>query len=182
MKGGALYALRRHREAADVLKRGLDLKPLRPALGWGWLGDIYCDLRLYPEAINAYREALKVNLKDPSLRGRLGIALKDGSQREEALALFEQLKEENPKDPFPWRQIGYVYGYLDQPARAIPAYEQSLSLEVNQPKVWRALMEAYHTAGRRDEVMRAYRKLQALDRSWGERAYNDLLLPYEVTP
>ena len=89
-----------------------------------------------------------------SLRGSLGMALKDHFQFEEALVLFEQLKTENPNEPFPWRQIGFVYGYLVRPEAAISAYEQSLKLDPKQPKVWRALMESYHTAGRQEDVKR----------------------------
>ncbi|MBI3394132.1 MAG: tetratricopeptide repeat protein [Nitrospirae bacterium] len=182
-KGGALRALKRHREAIDALKKGLALQPHRPALGWRWLGDIYyLDLRLFPEAIAAYREASRLEPGDASLRGSLAVALKDNYQFEEALALFEQLKTDNPNDPFPWRQVGFVHGYLAQAETAIPAYEQSLSLDPKQPKVWLALMEAYHTAGRQGDVKRVYRKLLALDPAWAERAYRSLILPYGVAP
>ncbi|QEM67480.1 tetratricopeptide repeat protein [Geobacter sp. FeAm09] len=182
MKGGALYALKRFRDAAEALKSGLGRQPSRPSLGLGWLGDLYYGMGLYPEAIQAYRDALKIIPDDSSLRGRLGVALKDNLEFEEALPLFEQLRKENPKDPFPWRQIGYIHAYQAQPEKAIPAYEQSLGIEAGQAKVWLALMRAYHMAGRKDDVKHAYRKLQALDRSWGERAYKDLLLPYGDTP
>lgn len=182
VKGAALYALKRVQEARAALLAGLALQPKALAQGQGWLGDVYYEQHLYLEAINAYREAVKVAPKDPSLRGRLGLALKDNFQRDEALALFEQLKLENPKDPFPWRQVGYIYGALAQPEQSIPAYEQSLSLDVNQPQVWRALMEAHHVAGREDEVKRAYQRLLALNRSRGEQAYKSMLLPYGVAP
>ncbi|MEK6815659.1 MAG: tetratricopeptide repeat protein [Nitrospirota bacterium] len=182
-KGGALRELKRHREAVDAMKKGLGLQPRRPAWGWRWLGDIYyVDLHLLPEAIAAYREASRLEPGNASLRGSLGMALKDHFQFEEALVLFEQLKTENPNEPFPWRQIGFVYGYLVRPEAAISAYEQSLKLDPKQPKVWRALMESYHTAGRQEDVKRAYQRLLALDRSWAEQAYRELILPYGTTP
>jgi hypothetical protein len=40
-------------------------------------------------------------------------------------------------------------------------------------------MEAYHAAGRRDDVKRAYDKLSASDRNTAEAAYRRLILPYE---
>jgi tetratricopeptide (TPR) repeat protein len=181
-KGAALYALKRHSEAIATLKLGLALQPQRPAWGWAWLGDIYYGLTLYPEAIAALREAVKLGPDDVSFRSRLGIALKDGFQFEEAMGLFEKLKADYPNDPFPWRQIGFVHSYLAQPEAAIPAYEKALSLDPQQPKVWRALMEVYHMAGRREDVKRAYRKLLTVDSVWAEQAYRNLILPFGAAP
>jgi tetratricopeptide (TPR) repeat protein len=181
-KGAALNALKRHSEAIATFKRGLAQQPRRPAWGWGWLGDTYYGLTLFPEAIAAFREAVKLEPDDMSLRGRLGIALKDDFQFKEALGLFEKLKTDYPNDPFPWRQIGFVHGYLAQPEAAIPAYEKALSLDPKQPKVWQALMEAYHMAGRREDVKRAYQKLLTVDSAWAEQAYRNLILPFGAAP
>ena len=178
-KGNALIALKRHREAIDVIKQSLTGKLLSPIWGWSALGDAYTEQRLWPEAIAAYREGLKLAPGDVIVQQKLGIALKDSGQFSDALALFEKLKLNKPDDPFPWRQIGFVHGYLDQADKAIPAYERSLAIDPTQPKVWRALMEAYHSAGRRDDMRRAYDKLSALDREWAEAAYRNLILPYE---
>lgn len=182
IKGAALHALKRDREAIEILKKGLTLQPRRPAWGWAWLGDIYYARGLYPEAIAAFREALRLEPDDGAVKGRLGIALKDDYQFDEALSLFEMLKANAPGDPFPWRQLGYVHSYLAQWDVAIPAYEQALSLDPNQPKVWQALMESYHAVGRQDDVKRAYRKLLAVDRTWAEQAYRALILPYGGAP
>lgn len=178
-KGNALIGLKRHREAIDVIKQSLTGKLLSPVWGWSALGDAYTEQKLWPEAIAAYREGLKLAPGDVIVQQKLGIALKDSGQFSDALALFEKLKLNKPDDPFPWRQIGFVHGYLDQADKAIPAYERSLAIDPTQPKVWRALMEAYHSAGRRDDMRRAYDKLSALDRGWAEAAYRNLILPYE---
>lgn len=179
-KGNALTALKRHQESIAVLKQSLAAKLLKPEWGWASLAEAYVGQRLWAEAIYAYREGLKVAPGDINLTRNLGVALKDSGQYIEALVLFEKLKQEQPEDPFPWRQIGFVHGYLDQPNKAIPACERSLAIDPNQPKVWRALMEAYHSAGRLDDMRRAYSKLSALDRSWAEAAYRSLILPYEA--
>ncbi|WP_306534235.1 serine protease [Geobacter sp.] len=182
LKGLALSASGRFREAVESLKKGLGLKPKGAVLGWKWLGDVYESLRLYPEAIAAYREALLLSPNDAWVRTQLGIALKDNLQLEEAVKVFEKLRQEFPEDPLPWRQVGYVYAYLAQPDKAIPAYEKSLGLDARQPKVWAALMETYHLADRMDDVKRSYQKLQALDQTWADYAYKRVLLPYGVTP
>ena len=180
-KGIALAAAKRRKEAIETLNMSLQGNPVYPLLAWNALGQTYYGLKLYPEAIAAYREALKLAPEDRSVRGGLGVALKDGGYFTEALALFEKLKSESPEDAFSWCQIGYVYGHLVQPDKAIPAYERSLAINPQQAKVWYALMEAYNEAGRRDDVKRAYDKLSSLDRNMADAAYRRFILPYEVT-
>ena len=180
-KGIALAASKRQREAIETLNQSLKGTPAFPLWAWSALGETYYALKLYPEAIAAYREALKLAPEDKGVRANLGLALKDGGHFTEALALFEKLKAESPDDAFPWRQIGFVHGYLAQPDKAIPAYERALAINPQQPKVWYALMEAYSQSGRRDDVRRTYDKLSSLDRNMAEAAYRRLILPYEVS-
>ncbi len=181
-KAVALSDLKRHREAIDVMKKAIALKPRRLDWAWGKLAEYYYEQRIFPQAIAAYREALKVSPDDEGLQGRYGLALKDGLHLKEALGIFEKLRNAHPADPFPWRQIGYVHGYLGQVEAAIPVYEKSLSLDRQQGKVWAALMEAYHSAGRREDVKRAYQQLLGVNTTWAEQSYRKLILPYGATP
>lgn len=181
-KGGALSGMKRHREAIEAMQKAITLKPHRIEWAWGWLADIYYALRLFPQAIAAYREALKLTPDDDSLKGRHGMALKDGLHLEEALRVFEKLRDSHPEDPFAWRQIGFVNSYLGKAEVAIPAYEKSLSYDRKQAKVWAALMEAYHNAGRREDLKRAYQNLLSVDVTWAEQSYRKLILPYEEAP
>lgn len=181
-KGGALSGLKRHIEAIDAMQKAIALKPQRLDWAWGWLADIYYELHLFPQAIAAYREALKLTPDDDGLKGRYGLALKDGLQLAEALRLFEKLRDAHPEDPFTWRQIAYVNSYLGQAEVAIPAYEKSLSFDRKQAKVWSALMEAYHSAGRREDVKRAYQNLLGVNAAWAEQSYRKLILPYGAAP
>jgi tetratricopeptide (TPR) repeat protein len=180
--GYALYALDRFREAEKAIRKGLDLKPATASPGLILLGDVYEALHMHPEAIDAYRKALLLEPANVRAKQQLGVTLKDHLQLKEALAIFEELRSQNPNDPLPWRQIGYVNSHLAEADKAIPAYEQSLKLDSKQPKVWAALIEAYHCAGRADEVRRSLDKLKSVSPEWADYAYKRVLLPYEVTP
>lgn len=178
-RGAALSALGRRKDAIEALRAGLARSPQNPAGGWLTLGNTYYTLRLFPEAIDAYRQAAKFESHRETAQDSLGIALKDGGQFDEALRLFEAAQAKRPQDPLPWRQIGFVHGYLGRSELAIPALEQSLQLDPKQAKVWHALLESYHAAGRPQDVRRAYARLLELDRGAAEQAYRDYLLPYE---
>jgi tetratricopeptide (TPR) repeat protein len=181
-KGAALYGLKRHHEAIEAMQKAIALKPQHIVWAWSWLANLYYELQLFPEAISAYREALRLTPDDTGLKGRYGIALKDDLQSAEALRVFEKLRDEHPDDPFAWRQIGFVNANLAQTETAISAYEKSLSLDRKQPKVWLALMAAYHAVDRREDLKRAYQSLSGLDTAMAEQGYRMLILPYETTP
>jgi len=178
-KGAALVMARRQREGIAVLKQATAGETLRPGWAWEYLGNAYYALKMYPEAIDAYTQAVKLQPASVSAKQSLGIALKDGLRFPEALVVFEELKTAHPEDPFPWRQIGYVHGYLADPDKAIPAYKQSLQLDSKQPKVWQALIESYHVAGRKEEMKRAYEQLRTIDAQTAEVVYKRMLFPYE---
>ena len=178
-KGAALVMNRRQREGIKVLQHAALGPTQRPGLAWEYLGSAYYELKMFPEAIDAYSHALKLNPASLSAKQSLGLALKDGLHFAEALAIFEELKTAYPNDPFPWRQIGYVHGYQADAEKAIPAFKQSLQLESKQPKVWQALIEIYHMAGRKEEMKRAYEQLRTIDAKTAETVYQRMLFPYE---
>ena len=178
-KGAALSALGRRQEAIEALRAALAGAPASPVLAWLALANTYYALRLFPEAIAAYRQAEKFASHREAAQDSLGIALKDAGQFDAALQLFEAAKAKRPEDPFVWRQIGFVNAALGRSELAIPALEQSLKLDAKQAKVWHALLESYHAAGRPDDVRRVHARLLELDRVHAEQAYRDYLLPYE---
>lgn len=182
VKGRMLGLIKRQSEAIVAIKKGLTLKPQHPAWGWDWLGQVYYGLGIYPEAIAAYREALRLEPLEIAYQKDLGITLKDGMQLPEALDIFMRLKEAYPSDQFAWRQIGFVYSNMAQSDKAIPALEKSIAIDYKQPKVWAVLMEQYHAAGRREDVQRAYTRLAELDRRLADELFRKLLFPYGVAP
>lgn len=178
-KGAALSALGRRQEAIEALRAALAGAPASPVLAWLALANTYYALRLFPEAIAAYRQAEKFASHREAAQDSLGIALKDAGQFDAALQLFEAARAKRPEDAFVWRQIGFVNAALGRSELAIAALEQSLKLDAKQAKVWHALLESYHAAGRPEDVRRVHARLLELDRVHAEQAYRDYLLPYE---
>ncbi|MHB1092928.1 tetratricopeptide repeat protein [Thiobacillus sp.] len=181
-RGTVLVQLHAYGLAIEALKRGIAANPLRPDWAWEQLANAYYQLNLYPEAIAAQREAIKLAPKQDSYQGELGVMLKDDGQETEALPLFETLRDKYPDDPFPWRQIGFVQAKEGHGAEAITALEQSLRLAPDQAKVWQALGETYAHADRPDDVHRVYQRLRGLDSGRAEQFYRDYVFPMEAQP
>jgi tetratricopeptide (TPR) repeat protein len=178
-KGAVLNALQRPAEATVALRHGLERAPLNPAWAWGSLGAAYLELKRFPEAIEAYREAQRLAPDEFHFRFWLAVALKDGGRVEEAIALDEALARERPDDASVWRQLGFARAVAGQFAPSAQALERSLTLAPAQGKVWVALMETYHALGRQEDLRRAYDKLRGIDARWAQTAYRTLILPYE---
>lgn len=181
-RGTVLVQLRAYGLAIEALKRGITANPSRLDWAWEQLATAYYQLNLYPEAIAAQREAVRLGPNQSSYRGELGVMLKDDGQEAEALSLFEALSGKYPDDPFPWRQIGFVQAKSGHYAEAIKALEQSLRLAPDQAKVWQALGETYAHADRPDDVHRVYQRLRGLDGVRAEQFYRDFVFPMEAQP
>jgi tetratricopeptide (TPR) repeat protein len=179
-RGVVLVQLRAYGLAIEALKRGISAKPRMPDWAWEQLANAYTLLNLYPEAIAAQREAIKLAPAQISYQGELGVMLKDDGQDYEALPIFETLRDKYPNDPFPWRQIGFVHAKLGHYTEAIKALEQSLRLAPDQGKVWHALGETYAHADLHDDVHRVYQRLRALDSGHAEQFYRDYVFPMET--
>ncbi|MDP1619430.1 MAG: tetratricopeptide repeat protein, partial [bacterium] len=162
-RGHALAAQGRNADAIAAYRRALAGTLRMPANAWAGLGNVYYRLQLFPDAISALREAVRLAPDTQQYQADLGIALKDGGHDEEALALFVAMRDKAPQDPFPWRQIGFVQSKLGQYVEASAALEQSLKLAPNQGKVWHALADGYAMTGRTDDVRRIYQRLRGLD-------------------
>lgn len=181
-RGHALAAQGRNADAIAAYRRALAGKLRMPAIAWAGLGNVYYRLLLFPDAILALREAVRLAPDSPQHQAELGIALKDGGYDEEALALFVAMRDKAPQDPFPWRQIGFVQSKLGLYAEASAALEQSLKLAPNQSKVWHALADGYAMTGRTDDVRRIYQRLRGLDAEHAEQLYRERLFPFEALP
>lgn len=181
-KGLALTQLKRHLEAIDALKNCLKFNSTNKDWVWAALGDIYYSQKLFPEAVAAFREALKLNPTDTSHKGWLGTALQESFHFDEALTLAEELIVQTPKNPLAWRQIAYIYGDQNKSGMAIAAMEKSINLDPRQAGAWYYLVKLYRTVDRKDDTLRAYQKLMALDSTLAESAYRSYILPFQETP
>jgi tetratricopeptide (TPR) repeat protein len=181
-RGSVLALIGAYGHAIEVLSQALEGTPAERAFGYAQLGKAYYEVNLYPEAVAALREAVKLA---PDLLGYqydLGLALKDGNWDKEALEIFQALATKAKEDALPWRQLGMVNAKLGNYQQAVEAMEQSLRLVPGQARVWHALGDTYGKMERFDDVRRAYQKLRDLEPERAEALYRGVLLVQEVQP
>mgnify|MGYP001454456365 CR=1 FL=1 len=181
-KGKVLFRLGRPLAAVEALRKGVELKPKNPGPIWAAMGTVYAELRMWPEAVAAYRACVAAVPGESEWQGNLGVVLKDAGQFEEARKIFLELTEKHPADAFGWRQLGFTHALQGHLAESAKALENSLNIDPKQAKTWLALMEVYHQQGRPEDLRRAYQQLRGVDQEYAERAYKFLIVPLEVAP
>ncbi|MGZ5153981.1 MAG: tetratricopeptide repeat protein [Burkholderiales bacterium] len=179
LEGRALFGLGRTSDGIKTLERAVSLKSQGAHWAWYWLASGYYDLKLYPEAIAAYQEALRIEPKFVLARQWLASSLENCGRFADALAEIDTVEKDNPKLPWIGRRRATIHAVQGLDANATAEYEQSLALEPRQPWVWRALIEVYRRNDRAADARRAYDRLLELDRREAELAYRENFLPFE---
>lgn len=178
-KGVILSRLGATEDAIRAYQKSLERQ--LPASDWAWAG-IGVELaaeRRFPEAIAAFRTAVKLAPEVDEWRYQLAVHLKDSGRASDALKLVTELVKNKPHEARNWRQHGFVLAVLGRTAESIPSMEKSLQIDPRQPKVWSALIETYQREGRREDATRAYNQLRSLDGTMAEETYRSHILPYE---
>ncbi len=173
-----LAALKRPAQAIDVMRDSLAKQVSDPSWAWSELGKLYHRLHRFPESIAAHREAVRLAPQIADRRFWLAVSLKDGGHLAEALDIDRQLVAELPNEAGAWRQLGMASAAAARTDDSIAALERSLAIEPRQARLWSLLIEQYHAAGRRDDVLRAHASLRGLDAAAAERAYRATIAPY----
>lgn len=181
-QGATAALLGRPQEASERFRASLEQEPSEPWRVWGELGKAYFAMDLFPEAIAALREAVRIAPGSADYRYWLAVALKDGGHVHEAMEIDRQLVAAYPDSVNAWRQLGYASVLAGRMQDGIVALERSLALDPRQPRAWNALMMLYRAAGRDADVRRAHTHLRGLDAEMAERAYFGMIRPYEVSP
>lgn len=118
----------------------------------------------FSEEIAAYREAVRLGLRDVSLYYNLGIAL--ATAREDydgAIAAFEEGLHLSPDDPELWYNLGAAYLSKREFARARDAFQAALELAPDHVEAQNNLGHALLGLGDRAGARAAWQKVLAMD-------------------
>ena len=86
------------------------------------------NLNRYDDAIEAYRQALRINPKDANAWYNLGIAYANLKRYNDAIEAYRQALRINPEDADAWYNLGITYAGLKRYNDAIEAYRQALRI------------------------------------------------------
>lgn len=128
------------------------------------LGYAYGQLRKFSEEIAAYREAIRLGLREGSLYYNLGIALATArGDYDGAIAAFHEGLRLTPDDPELWYNLGVAYLSKRDFARARDAFRATLEREPDHIEGWNNLAHALLGLGDRAGARAAWERILLTD-------------------
>ena len=142
------------------------------APAWVGLGEAYGQLGRHREAIEAYREALRLKPDSAPAWFNLGLAYGELGRHREAIEAYREALRLKPDDAEAWNNLGVAYGKLGRYREEIEAYREALRLKPDDAYAWNNLGEAYREMGRHREAIEAYWKALRLKPNDADVWYN----------
>ncbi|TFG50228.1 MAG: tetratricopeptide repeat protein [Candidatus Brocadiia bacterium] len=134
------------------------------------LGDAYCDLGLYREAIEAYKQAIKIK-PIADTYNNLGFACCGIGRYQEAIEAFKQVIRIKP-DAIAYNNLGVAYGKSGRYQEAIEAYKQAIKLKQDFADAHFGLGLAYLKSSDKTSALQEYKILKTLDAAMAEKLLN----------
>ena len=142
---------------------------------WNNLGATYGKLNLYNDAIEAFRQALRINPELAEAWNNLGFTYGKLNLYNDAIEAYRQALRINPEDANVWDKLGFAYGEVNRYNNAIEAYRQNLRINPESAIAWYNLGIAYVLSGNRTAALDAVHKLRHLDPALADKLFNTIV-------
>jgi tetratricopeptide (TPR) repeat protein len=142
------------------------------------LGVAYSNRGLVDEAIEEYKESLKLNPKDAKAHNNLGLAYYDQGRIDEAIAVYKKAIGFKPDYPKAHNNLGLAYYKQGRMDEAIAVYKKALGFKPDYPKAHNNLGLAYYKQGRIDGAIEEYKESLKLNPNYA-KAHNNLGTAYD---
>jgi len=146
------------------------------AVAWGILGDAYRNLARYDDAIDAYRQALRIKPDAHGIWINIGDAYSDLKRYTDAINAYRQILRIKPEDARAWLGLGLAYRNLERYNDAIDACRQALRINPEDADVWCYLGIAYDLSGDRTAALGVVKQLRRVDPAKADSLFN-LIVP-----
>jgi len=110
------------------------------------------------EAIEAYKQAIRLAPKPILAWNNLGNLCARLSRHDEAIAAFQKALECDGRDPVSWNGLAGVYLKQGNAEEAIDAYRKSIQYLPGFAQAWNGLADAYMAAGSIEDAREAYHR------------------------
>ena len=159
-------------EAIAELRAAIRLAP-ESSLPVRALADLYRDRGENDEAVKLYQEALRIDSRDLAARVHLALVYRDLGRFERAIEELKTASDLAPENPRPVRLLADVYREMGDEKLALEHGKKAVQVEPGDLHARFLLGRIYESYGKREEAMRAYRDLLAIDSD--HRAAQDAL-------
>jgi len=149
----------------------------RSAAAWDFLGIAYARLGRYREAVEAHREALRLNPGNARIWYNLGVSYGELGRYREALEASREAVRLAPDKAVAWHNLGVSYKELGRYREAVEAYREALRLKPDDADIWYNLAIAYTLSGNRSAALEAVKELRRYDPQKADEVFNLIMKP-----
>jgi cytochrome c-type biogenesis protein CcmH/NrfG len=128
------------------------------AAAWFSVGVASRNLKLYNQAVHAYREAIRHHAEYAEAWHNLGNTYASLKEYNHAIHAYRDALLIEPDNDNTWYELGNIYYDLKQYAHAIDAYRKALQIQAENPTAWYNLGITYDDLGLYDESSEAYQQ------------------------
>jgi tetratricopeptide (TPR) repeat protein len=127
------------------------------------LGYAYHDSGKYKEAIESYKQAIRIDPDYAEAHNGLGFAYGESGKHQEAIESFKQAVKIDPDNAFAHAGLGVAYGELDKYEEAIEAYKQAIRIYPDYADAHNNLGEAYYWLDKHQEAIESCKQAIRID-------------------
>jgi tetratricopeptide (TPR) repeat protein len=135
------------------------------------LGLTYGKTGKYQEAVDAYKQAIKIK-PDADAYRNLGIAYNDLGKHQEAVDAYKQAIKIKPDFADAHYNLGKTYRYLSKHQEAADAYKQAIKIKPDFNAAHYNLGIAYHMIDDKVSALDEYKILKDLDKELANKLFN----------
>lgn len=165
IKGSEAYSDENYSLAIEELNKAVELgvKSYKLEQVYTLLGNTYCNLKQYQEAIEAHNKALKVNPKYCEAWVNMGVAFRKKDDYDKAEECYKKAMLIDPKDPQLWSNLGSLHMVKGENDKALTEFEKALKLDNKMSATYANYAHALAIAGRFEDAYKALDKAKELN-------------------
>jgi Flp pilus assembly protein TadD len=147
---------------------------------WFGLGNAYRELKSYNDAIEAYRQALRINQGYSEAWNNLGVVYNNLKRYGDEIEAYRQALRIDPKNAEALNNLGNAYRELKSYNDAIEAFCQSLRINPEYALAWYNLGLIYGDLKRHNDAIEAFRQALRINPEYA-LAWNNLAIAYTLS-
>ena len=126
----------------------------------------------YNEAIEAFKQSLRINPAQPVVHFNMGVIYGELQQSREAIKSYQEAIRLKPDYPLAHLNLGNAYLDEGEYGKAVEAYREASQLDSIAPEAYYNMGVAYVELGQQDEAIKAFREAIRLQPEYGAAYYN----------
>jgi len=144
----------------------------RWAENWVWVGYCLSSLNRHQEAIDPYKEALRLKPDHVVAHYNLAVSCLNAGRSQDAVNAYKEAIRLNPNYAVAYTGLGEAYGKLGQYHDALSAHKEAVRIEPNRALAHCCLGLVYAKLGSYQEAVNAYKEAIRIDPNYAQAHAN----------